>query len=133
MVVTRHFPRVMIAHSAVWCQCNSRIPPGARCMLTPAISSEIAKSSDVNSRAHPPFWIRLGEMLKEDQKKAWVLISVGGGSICEGNWLRIASLCGPSLRRLSRLPSVFMRPSGGKSGLPNVGVGWFGTARAVFL
>jgi hypothetical protein len=32
-----------------------------------------------------------------------------------------------------RVASVFIRPSGGKSGLPNVGVGWFGTARAIFL
>ena len=110
MVATRHFPRVMIAHSAVWCQCNSRMPPGARCMLTPAISSEIAKSSDVSSRAHPPFWIRLGEMLKEDQKKACVLISVGSGSLRKGNWLSIASLCGPSLRRLSGLPRCLSDP-----------------------
>jgi hypothetical protein len=41
----------------------------------------------------------------------------------------MTSLCGPSLRRLSGLPAVLSRPSGGKSGLPKVGVGRFGTAR----
>ena len=29
-VVIRHLPSVMIAHSAVWCQCSSRMPPGRR-------------------------------------------------------------------------------------------------------
>src|SRR5262245_21778109 len=133
MVVMRHLPRVMTAHSAVWCQCNSRMPPGARCMLTPAISSEITKSSDVSSRAQPPFWMRFGEMLKEDLKNGCVLISVAGGSTCEGNWLSMTLLRGPSLRRLSGLPAVFTRPCGGKSGLPKLGVGWFGTGRALLV
>ena len=48
-------------------------------MLTPAISSEIAKSLDVTSRAQSPFWNRFGEMLKDDQKNGCVLISVAGG------------------------------------------------------
>src|ERR1700756_4477743 len=104
--------------------------PGARCMLTPAMASEIAKLADVTSRAQPPFWIRLGEMLKEDQKKGCVLTSVAGGSICEGNWLSMALLCGPSLRRLSGLSTVFSRPCGGKSGLPKVGDGRLGTNRS---
>ena len=47
-------PAVMIAHSAFGCQCSSRMPPGSRYMFTPAISSEIAKSACVTSRAHPP-------------------------------------------------------------------------------
>jgi hypothetical protein len=61
-------------------------------MLTPAISPEIAKSSEVSSRAQPPFWIRFGEMLKDDQKNGCVLISVAGGSFCEGNWPSMTSL-----------------------------------------
>jgi hypothetical protein len=75
-VVIRHLPCVMIAHSAVWCQCSSRIPPGSRYMFTPAISSEIAKSGCVTSRAHPPACWRRGEMLNEDQKNGCVLMSV---------------------------------------------------------
>jgi hypothetical protein len=102
-------------------------------MLTPAISSEIAKSSDVSSRAQPPFWIRFGEMLNEDQKNGWVLTSVAGGSLCEGNWLSMTSLRGPSSRKLSGLSAVFTRPCGGKSGLPKLGVGWFGTPGAALV
>ena len=99
-------------------------------MLTPAISSEIAKSSDVNSRAHPPFWMRLGEMLKEDQKKA----DIGGRRIhLRGELAQDRLVVRAVAAHASGLPTVFIRPSGGKSGLPNVGVGWFGTARAVFL
>jgi hypothetical protein len=74
------------------------------------VSSEIAKSSDVSSRAQPPFCIRFGEILKEDQKNGCVLTSVAGGSICEGNWPSMTSLRGPSLRKLSGLPAVFSRP-----------------------
>ena len=45
--VIRAFPLSMIAHSAAWCQCSSRIPPATRRMFTPAISLEIGKSSIV--------------------------------------------------------------------------------------
>jgi hypothetical protein len=34
-------------------------------MLTPEISLEMAKSATVTCRAHPPFWIRFGALLKE--------------------------------------------------------------------
>jgi hypothetical protein len=41
-------------------------------MFTPAISSEIAKSACVTSRAQPPRCWRLGAMLNEDQKNGCV-------------------------------------------------------------
>jgi len=34
-------------------------------MLTPEISSEIAKSACVTWRAQPPFWMRFGALLNE--------------------------------------------------------------------
>ena len=72
-VVIRHFPSFMSAHSAIWCQCSSRMAPGSRYVFTPAISSEIAKSACVTSRAHPPRCWRWGEILNEDQKNGCVL------------------------------------------------------------
>jgi hypothetical protein len=54
-------------------------------MLTPAISSEIAKSCWVTSRAQPPRCCRRGEMLNEDQKNGCVLMSVAGAVTALGN------------------------------------------------
>src|ERR1700683_2091113 len=88
-VVTRHLPSVMIAHSPVWCQCSSRMPPGSRYMFTPETSSESAKSFCVTSRAQPPACWRRGEMLNEDQKNGCVLTSVVGALIWLGHWLSI--------------------------------------------
>ena len=121
-VVIRHLPSVMIAHSAVWCQCSSRMPPGSRYMFTPAISSEIAKSAWVTSRAHPPRCWRRAEMLNEDQKNGCVLTSVPGAVTTLGNWLSSTLFCGPVIVELAGSPSVFAMPSGGRSGFPKVGV-----------
>src|SRR5882757_9387565 len=107
----------MIAHSAAWCQCSSRMPPAVKRMLTPVIVSEIAKSFCVTWRAQPPFWIRFGALLKDAQSIAMPPTSVAGGNCAEGNWLPIASLCGPgSLRFPGAL--ALMAPCGGWSGLP---------------
>jgi len=95
-------------------------------MFTPAISSEIAKSCWVTSRAQPPAWMRRGETLKDDQKNGCVLTSVAGGSIWFGNWLSITGLRGPVIAVLAGSRTVLTEPSGGRSGLPSSGVSWCG-------
>src|SRR6202795_837408 len=107
----------MIAHSAAWCQCNSLMPPAVSRMLTPEIVSETAKSACVTWRAQPPFWTRLGALLKEAQSIGMPPTSVAGGNCAEGNWLPIASLCGPGSLRFPG-PLALMAPCGGWSGLP---------------
>jgi len=42
---------------------------------------------------------------------------VGGGETAEGNWLEMASLCGPGSVRLAGLLAL-IAPCGGSSGLP---------------
>src|SRR6202050_2109313 len=126
-VVTRHLPWVMIAHSPVWCQCSSRMPPGSRYMFTPETSSEIAKSACVTSRAQPPACWRRGEVLNEDQKNGCVLTSVAGALIWLGNWLSITGFCGPVIFAPAGSPAVVCMPSWGRSGFPKVGVSWWGT------
>src|SRR3954447_25683870 len=107
----------MMAHSAAWCQGNSRIPPAVKRMLTPEISLEMAKSATVTCRAHPPFWIRFGALLKEAHGVGMPPTSVAGGFCAEGNWLPRTSLCGPGSRRFPG-PFALMAPCGGSSGLP---------------
>src|SRR5580693_345349 len=126
-VVIRHLPSVIRAHSAVWCQCSSRMPPVSRYMFTPAISVEIAKSGWVTSRAQPPRCWRRGEMLNEDQKNGWVLMSVPGAVITLGNWLSRTGLRGPPIVVLAGSPVLVAMPSGGRSGLPKVAVSCCGT------
>src|ERR1700737_4156831 len=106
----------MIAHSAAWCQCNSLIPPAVSRMLTPVIVSEIAKSACVTWRAQPPFWTRFGALLNEAQSIGMPPTSVGGGNCAEGNWLPIASLCGPGSLRFPG-PLALIAPCGAWSGL----------------
>ena len=121
-VVTRHLPWVMIAHSPVWCQCSSRMPPGSRYMFTPETSSEIAKSCCVTSRAQPPACWRRGAMLNEDQKKGCVLTSVPGAVSTFGNWLSSTGFRGPVIVALAGSPVVVPMPSAGRSGLPKAAV-----------
>src|ERR1700693_5981293 len=106
----------MIAHSAAWCQCNSLMPPAVRRMLTHVIVVEIAKSAWVTWLAQPPFWTRFGALLKEAQSIGMPPTSVAGGNCAEGNWLPIASLCGPGSLRFPG-PLALMAPCGGWSGL----------------
>src|SRR3981189_3260233 len=107
----------MIAHSAAWCQCNSLMPPAVNRMLTPVIVFEIAKSSCVTWRAQPPFCTRFGALLKEAQSIGMPPTSVAGGDCAEGNWLPMASLCGPGSLRVPRALAL-IAPCGGWSGLP---------------
>src|SRR4051794_15906192 len=107
----------MIAHSAAWCQCNSLMPPAVRRMLTPVMVSEIAKSFCVTSRAQPPFWTRFGALLKEAQSIGMPPTSVAGGNCADGNWLPIASFCGPGSFKFPG-PFALTAPCGGWSGLP---------------
>src|SRR5262245_22805649 len=95
------------------------MPPADRRMLTPEISFEIAKSSTVTWRAQPPFWMRLGALLKEAQSVGRPPTSVAGGVRAKGNCLARAGFCGPGS---VRLPGVLAltAPCGGSSGLPNV-------------
>src|SRR5882672_5351283 len=107
----------MIAHSAAWCQCNSLMPPAVKRMLTPVIVFEMAKSACVTWRAQPPFWMRFGALLKDAQSIGMPPTSVAGGVCAEGNWLPMASLCGPgSLRFPGAL--ALTAPCAGWSGLP---------------
>src|SRR5438445_10004994 len=108
----------MIAHPAAWCQCNSLMPPAVSRMLTPVMVSEIAKSLCVTWRAQPPFCTRFGALLKEAQSIGMPPTSVAGGNCAEGNWLAIASLCGPGSLRFPG-PLALIAPCGGRSGLPN--------------
>src|ERR1700744_3938377 len=98
------------------------MPPDSRYIFTPAISSEIAKSDWVTSRAQPPRCWRRGEMLNEDEKNGWVLMSVPGAVITLGNWLSSTGFRGPVIVALAGSPLVFNMPSGGRSGFPKVGV-----------
>src|SRR3982074_688925 len=107
----------MIAHSAAWCQCNSLMPPAVNRMLTPVIVFEIAKSSCVTWRAQRPFCTRFGALLNEAQSIGMPPTSVAGGNRAEGNWLPIASLCGPGSLRFPG-PLALIAPCGGWSGLP---------------
>src|SRR5262245_6466503 len=109
----------MIAHSAAWCQCSSRMPPADRRMLTPAISFEMAKSATVTWRAQPPFWMRLEAVLNEDQFSGRPPTSVGGGDCTSGNCLARSVFCGPGSVRLLGLLAL-TAPCAGSSGLPNV-------------
>src|SRR6195256_4555238 len=94
------------------------MPPAVSRMLTPDISFEIAKSSTVTWRAQPPFWMRFGALLNEAQSMAMPPTSVAGGNCAEGNWLPMASFCGPgSLRFPGAL--ALTAPCGGWSGLRN--------------
>src|ERR1700682_5959134 len=112
----------MIAHSAAWCQCNSRMPPAVSRMLTPEIVFEIAKSSCVTWRAQPPFWTRFGALLKEAQSSGMPPTSVAGGNCAEGNWLPRAGLCGPGSLRFPG-PLALMAPCVGRCGLANEAAG----------
>jgi hypothetical protein len=61
--------------------------------------------------------MRFGALLNEAQSIGMPPTSVAGGNCAEGNWLPIASLCGPgSLRFPGALASI--APCGGASGLP---------------
>ena len=87
-------------------------------MLTPEISSEIAKSACVTWRAQPPFWMRRGALLNEAQNIGMSPTSVAGGENAWGNCEAIAGFCGPGSVKLEGLPSVLIWPCGGSSGLP---------------
>ena len=65
-------------------------------------------------------------MLNDDQKNAWVLMSVAGAVIALGNCAASAGFCGPVIVVLAGSPAVFTMPSGGRSGFPNSGVSWCG-------
>src|SRR5712675_1257555 len=93
------------------------MPPAVSGMLTPDISFEIAKSSTVTWRAQPPFWTRFGALLKEAQSIGMPPTSVAGGNCAEGNWLPMASLCGPGSLRLPGALAL-TAPCAGWSGLP---------------
>jgi hypothetical protein len=91
-------------------------------MFTPEISSEIAKSACVTSRAQPPACWRRGAMLNEDQKKGCVLTSVPGAVSTFGNWLSSTGFRGPVILVAAASPTTFCMPSWGRSGFPKVGV-----------
>src|SRR5258705_10850320 len=93
------------------------MPPAVSRMLTPEIVFEIAKSACVTWRAQPPFWTRFGALLNDAQSIGMPPTSVAGGDFAEGNWLLIASLCGPGSFRLPG-PLALTAPCGGWSGLP---------------
>src|SRR5690242_17567471 len=108
----------MTAHSACWCQCSSRTPPGPRRMLTPAMVVEILKSSWVICRAQPPSWIRFGDRLNDAQNRGMPLTSVAGGLRHAGSLPARLGSCGPG--SLSAFEFVTLTaPSAGWSGLPN--------------
>src|ERR1700759_2375690 len=107
----------MIAHSAAWCQCSSRMPPDVSRMLTPDISLEIAKSSTVTWRAQPPFWMRFEALLNDAQVVGMPPTSVAGAACADGNWSPSAGLFGPGSVRFPG-PFALIAPCGGSSGLP---------------
>src|SRR5215813_8859858 len=94
------------------------MPPEVSRMLTPEISSEMAKSACVTWRAQPPFWMRRGALLKDDHAIGMPPTSVGGGETADGNWLARAGFWGPGSRMLCGL--ALMAPCGGRSGFPKV-------------
>src|SRR5882757_7022900 len=109
----------MYAHSDARCQCSSRMPPAVSRMLTPEISSEMAKSACVTWRAQPPFWMRRGELLNDAQFCCRPPTSVAGGDTADGNWPAIAGFCGPGSTKLRGFWAL-IAPCGGRSGLPKV-------------
>src|SRR6202000_2852064 len=108
----------MIAHSAAWCQCSSRMPPAVRRMLTPEISFEMAKSSTVTWRAQPPFWMRFDALLNDAHVVGMPPTSVAGADCADGNWLPSTGFWGPGLVRFPGRWGL-IAPCGGSSGLPN--------------
>src|SRR6266851_6068711 len=108
----------MYAHSDARCQCSSRMPPAVSRMLTPEISSAIAKSACMTWRAHPPFWMRLDALLNDAQGNGMLPTSVAGGDCGEGNWPAMAGFCGPGSLMLAGLFLALIAPCGGRSGLP---------------
>src|SRR6201987_6344145 len=109
----------MMAHSAPWCQCSSRMPPAVRRMLTPEISLETAKSSTVTWRAQPPFWMRLDALLDDAQVVGIPPTSVAGAACADGNWSPSAGLFGAGSVRFPG-PFALIAPCGGSAGLPKV-------------
>src|SRR5882724_998920 len=107
----------MYAHSAAWCQCNSRMPPAVSRIFTPVMLVEIAKSAWVTCRAQPPFWTRRCTVLKEDQICGMPPTSVGGGENADCSRSLIAGSCGPGSVTLAGFLAL-IAPSGGSSGLP---------------
>src|ERR1700746_512506 len=107
----------MYAHSAAWCQCNSRMPPAVSRIFTPVMVWEIAKSAWVTCRAQPPSCMRRCTVLKEDQICGMPPTSVGGGENADCNWSRIAGSCGPGSVMLAGFLAL-IAPSAGWSGLP---------------
>ena len=87
-------------------------------MFTPAIVVEILKSSAVICRAQPPFWMRLGARLNDDQYCAMPLTSVAGGLRNDGSLFAMPGSCGPGSTSALGLAAL-TAPSGGSSGLPN--------------
>ncbi len=117
MVVMRTSPLTMIAHSACWCQCSSRTPPGPRRMFTPAMSFDTGKALVVTSRAQPPAWMRLCAMLNEAHGIGMPPTSVGGGLLNEGSTSRSCGFCGPG--SAIAIGVELIAPCAGVSGLPN--------------
>src|SRR6267378_6584961 len=107
----------MYAHSAAWCQCNSRTPPAVSRIFTPAMVVEIGKSACVTCRAQPPFWIRRDAVLKDAQICGMPPTSVAGGENADGNWSLIAGSCGRGSVALAGFLAL-IAPCGGSSGLP---------------
>jgi hypothetical protein len=60
--VTWQWPAKMYAHSAEFCQCISRTPPGLRYKCAPAMSVAIGKPLVVMSRAQPPEVALIGDL-----------------------------------------------------------------------
>src|ERR1700704_5461608 len=108
----------MYAHSAAWCQCNSRMPPAVSRIFTPVMVFEIGKSACVTCRAQPPSWMRRGALLNEAQIWGMLPTSVGGGENADGNRSLIAGFCGPGSVTLAGFLAL-IEPCGGSSGLPN--------------
>src|SRR4029077_5493267 len=98
--------------------CSSRTPPGPSRMFTPAIEVEILKSSAVICRAQPPFWMRFGARLNEDQYCGIPLTSVAGGLRNDGSLPARPGSCGPGSASAFGLVTL-TAPSAGSSGLPN--------------
>src|SRR4030088_631473 len=107
----------MYAHSAAWCQCNSRTPPAVSRIFTPAMVFEIGKSACVTCRAQPPSWMRRGALLNEAQIWGMLPTSVAGGENGDGSGSLIAGFCGPASVTLAGFLAL-IAPCGGSSGLP---------------
>src|SRR4029077_890696 len=107
----------MYAHSAAWCQCNSRMPPAVSRIFTPEMVFEIGKSACVTCRAQPPSWMRRGALLNEAQICGMLPTSVAGGENAGGNCSLSAGFCGPGSGALAGFLAL-IAPGGGSSGLP---------------